>query len=62
MQTKDLSCIYEDLSCVYTDLLMLKDGSWEPDNDSIEATLFILEKVAERLGLSLKDKRDGIED
>lgn len=48
----------EDALCrVYTDLLMLQDGSWVPDNSSIENTISNLESMAEVLGIELQDKR-----
>lgn len=50
------------LSMVYTDMLMLKDGSWEPDGSSINATLGNLEVIAALLGVTVEDNRDPEED
>lgn len=45
------------LSSIYTDMLMLIDGTWEPDNNSCQATIENIEKLSEKLGVNLKDFR-----
>lgn len=47
------------LSAVYTDMLMLKDGSWMPDDDSIGATIDNLELISDELNIEITDTRDG---
>lgn len=49
----------ELLSGVYTDILMLQDGTWQPDEHSCQATIEAIEKIANELNLELKDTRDG---
>lgn len=43
---------------VYTDLLMLQDGTWQPDEKSVEDSINTVEKLAEELKLNLKDTRE----
>ncbi len=43
------------LSHVYTDLKLLRDGLWEPDCDSCEATIENIEAAAKELGIELRD-------
>lgn len=45
---------------LYTDLLMLEDGSWEPDPSSVDASIESLETIAKYSGIQLEDKRDGV--
>jgi hypothetical protein len=44
---------YEDalnaIQNIETDINMLKDGSWEPDNDSCDATLEMVNRIKEFL-------------
>tara|TARA_R110000803_G_scaffold52425_3_gene107960 strand:+ start:2040 stop:2300 length:261 start_codon:yes stop_codon:yes gene_type:complete len=47
-----------ELNCIYTDLLMLEDGSWVPDEDSINDTLDNVRTIANNLGVELKDTRE----
>lgn len=43
------------INCIEIDINMLRDGSWEPDDDSCDATLEMIEKVATFLD-SIKDQ------
>ena len=49
-----------NLNNIYTDMLMLKDGSWVPDDKSIADTILVISALADTLGLELKDTRDEI--
>jgi len=46
------------LDAIYTDLLMLQDGSWEPDESSIEASINTVDTIGNILGIRIKDMRD----
>jgi hypothetical protein len=46
---------------LHTDLCMLQDGSWEPDHDSVAASIANVEKVARILGVEVYDDREGAE-
>jgi len=48
-----------NLNNIYTDMLMLKDGSWVPDDKSIADTILVISALADTLGVELKDTRDG---
>ena len=39
----------ELLSCLKTDFIMLKNGEWIPDEDSIDASLDVIEELQRRL-------------
>lgn len=47
------------LNSIFTDINMLKEGVWEPDTDSINATLTMIRVLADNLRIELKDTRDG---
>lgn len=49
--------IEDKLSHVYTDILMLKDGTWHPDEGSCMSTLEMLKDVAEILEIRVIDTR-----
>jgi len=53
----DVGSIQLFLDSLYTDLLMLQDGSWMPDQHSINASLQVLEGLAKELDLECKDNR-----
>jgi len=53
--TKNL--LEENLSNVFTDLSMLQDGSWQPDGDSIQASLNNLHEIAHDLKINIVDTR-----
>ena len=46
------------LDSIYTDLLMLRDGDWQPDEDSCEASINIIKELAKELKIKLKDLRE----
>ena len=46
------------LSALYTDILMLADGSWQPDKKSISATIDTIETLALELNLTITDNRE----
>ena len=48
----------EAMNCLYTDLLMLHEGEWEPCEHSVEASIGMLEIVAEILDIDLQDNRE----
>ena len=54
--------IESELNHVYTDLLMLEEGVWIPDADSINATLNNVRTIAKNLGLELRDTRKVVPD
>lgn len=57
---KQKKIIYKDLlSYLYTDLLMLKDGSWDPDEESIDASINTLNIISELLKIKPKDLRNN---
>tara|TARA_R100000388_G_C7108658_1_gene95527 strand:- start:117 stop:278 length:162 start_codon:yes stop_codon:yes gene_type:complete len=37
------------LSCLKTDFMMLKNGEWIPDEDSIDASIDVIEELEQRL-------------
>ena len=43
---------------LYTDLLMLQDGSWEPDFQSVDASLDTLADIADYFGIYMADTRE----
>ena len=47
----------EALDAIYTDTLMLLDEEWEPDYDSTEAHLDMIQRIADNLGITLTDTR-----
>jgi len=49
------------LNCVYTDFLMLRDGDWDPDEDTINASIGMIERIAEILDIGLEDTREDME-
>lgn len=49
--------IEAELNCIYTDLLMLEEGVWVPDEDSINDTLNNVRTIALNLGIELRDTR-----
>lgn len=53
--------LQQALVALYTDLCMLQDGSWEPDCDSVDASIGNVEKVAQILGVEVYDDREGTE-
>jgi hypothetical protein len=48
----------EILSRNYTDLLMLEDESWQPDNDSINASISNIQEIESIFEIDLKDTRE----
>ena len=48
------------LNSIYTDLLMLRDGDWQPDEDSCEASINTVKELASELRYELTDIRDEI--
>ena len=46
------------LSNVYTDLLMLRDGEWEIDESSVDATISMIEQISEELEITPEDLRE----
>jgi len=46
------------LSELYTDMLMLKDGSWQPDKHTCDASIDAIETIALKLNLTVSDNRD----
>ena len=49
--------ITNKLNSLYTDFLMLKDGSWQPDDDSISDSINMLEDISIIMNFSLRDNR-----
>ncbi len=47
----------ELLSGIYTDILMLQDGTWQPDDDSCNATIDAIESIASILNVEITDTR-----
>lgn len=43
----------ELLSCLKTDFTMLKNGEWTPDEDSIDASIDVIEELQRRLNFVL---------
>jgi hypothetical protein len=43
----------ELLNCLYQDLNMLKAGTWEPDKHSCNASLDVIENLAELCGVTI---------
>lgn len=58
IDSQKLEQIQVYLNCIYTDILMLQDGSWEPDDDSIECSMEMIQGIASELLLGLEDTRD----
>ena len=58
LKDKDKKDIQEYLSCVYTDILMLKEGVWVPDSHTCDASIGMLENVANKLEINLFDTRE----
>ena len=50
--------IKSKLSNVYTDLLMLRDGEWEFDESSVDATISMVEQISEELEITPEDLRE----
>jgi hypothetical protein len=50
--------LQEAFSALYTDLLMLQDGDWEPDFQSVDASLDILANIADYFDIPMVDNRD----
>ncbi len=48
----DLNKVQEALNHLYTDFNMFLDGSWVPDDDSVMASLELVEEIAARLNLT----------
>jgi hypothetical protein len=48
MSTTDL------LSMVYQDVQLLKSRQWEPDDDSCQATIDVLEALSQKLNITLQ--------
>lgn len=46
-----------DLNLIYTDMLMLQEGVWVPDDDSVKSSVDTIERIANTLGVELKDIR-----
>jgi len=42
----------ELFSSLYTDLRMMQDDEWEPDFDSVEASIMTLAQLAKRCGIT----------
>ncbi len=53
--------ITDALDKLYTDFLLLQEGAWEPDRDSIEALIMQLDIIAITQNHSLEDTRDDDE-
>ena len=47
----------ECLDSLHTDFLMLEDGSWDPDRQSVAASLETVQKLGKLLNLEPKDIR-----
>ena len=45
----------ELLSCLKTDFIMLKNDEWIPDEDSIDASIDVIEELQRRLNQSRSD-------
>lgn len=45
----------ELLSCLKTDFIMLKNDEWIPDEDSINASIDVIEELQRRLNQSRSD-------
>lgn len=45
----DTQTIKDKLNCLYVDFHMLADGSWEPDDHSVSASIESLEIIVEEL-------------
>lgn len=51
--------VSELLNDIYTDMLMLKEYAWEPDEDSVQASIETVETIASELQLPPpKDTRE----
>jgi len=48
----DMGKIQEALNHLYTDFNMFLDGEWVPDDDSVTASLELVEEIAARLNLT----------
>lgn len=57
IRKKKLKEIQEGLDFIYTDLLMLQEGSWTPDESSVEASLDTVRSIGNLLQLEIKDVR-----
>ena len=49
----------ELFNCLYTDFLMLADGEWQPDWDSIEASIDVLLELAKDAEITPIDTREA---
>lgn len=45
------------LNHIYTDILMLKEGSWQPDESSCEDSIEVIEQIASELDIEITDTR-----
>lgn len=45
------------LNHIYTDMLMLRDGEWQPDTDSCESSIEVIEQIATELNIEITDTR-----
>jgi hypothetical protein len=54
---KDLT-VEQCLNCLYTDFQMLKDGDWHPDTHTADASITVVERLAEILCIGLQDTRE----
>ena len=54
--------LQELLSMVYTDLLLLKTGTWQPDDDSCNACISNIEEIASEVDVELIDLREDVTD
>lgn len=53
----DIEEIKRLLNHIYTDMLMLKEGNWQPDEESCDYTIDTIEELAKEIGVELKDTR-----
>ena len=51
--------VHRKLCCLFTDMKMLMDGDWEPDTDSVKASIDNLNDIQQLLNLpELEDTRE----
>jgi len=52
MSEVEKEALRNNLEYLHTDFLMLREGSWEPDDESVDSSLTTLEAIHRLLGLS----------